>query len=99
MDKAAGRLGETAGRLTGDESLEAEARAAGKELARGHRLSQLLSTRRTAWRSRSDELTSRPRTFAWAGVLPGSALHLRSSYAECTSSKSRICAMRRMPDT
>jgi Uncharacterized protein conserved in bacteria (DUF2188) len=42
MDKAAGRLGETAGRLTGDESLEAEARAAGKELARGHRLSQLL---------------------------------------------------------
>ncbi len=27
MDKAAGRLGETAGRLTGDESLEAEGRA------------------------------------------------------------------------
>jgi hypothetical protein len=42
MDKAAGRLGETAGRLTGDESLEAEARAAGKELERGHRPSQLL---------------------------------------------------------
>lgn len=84
MDKAVGRLGEAAGRLTGDESLEAEgravrrkgelktyvvlpraeagwevrvegarrassvhrikaeARAAGKELARGHRPSQLL---------------------------------------------------------
>jgi hypothetical protein len=27
MDKAAGRLGETAGRLTGDKSLEAEGRA------------------------------------------------------------------------
>jgi hypothetical protein len=60
MDKAVGRLGEAAGRLTGDESLEAEGRAVRrkgelktyvvspraeggwKELARGHRPSQLL---------------------------------------------------------